>query len=168
MKNFLLIGLLAIIASSSISSVSLPHAKNILSGSYRFTHLKSSTLFSLELEISREGQVEITQVNGQRLVLGGLYQRKATSTFISSSSEQGPNELPVLSIRFTTGSDEETETYHFILSVQQWSMGRPSQPILLSSFYTLNDGPNSYAYSEVQKKLKGYKKNSDGKFIQFN
>lgn len=99
---------------------------------------------SVEFLISPMGKIKIISYHGDE----SLGRPEIHFNIATFNNQLGPTTLPIASLMFTVGSDEETHA--FILRLAVISQGGEQKQIrLIDSIYTINDGPNDVTSVEV-------------------
>lgn len=87
-------------------------------------------------------------------------------SFLGSSNSIGPDGLPIASLVFGMGSDEETRDIHILMTVEQDWSGDDHEIKLITAFSTFNDGPNDYSSYEGQSSVSIKKYNKKTKSFE--
>jgi hypothetical protein len=131
----ILASVVAMFISTSIASAS---ELTDFSGKYKFQLVGLFSDDQIELLINRSNQVKVVRYTGDE-ALGIPQVQMAIHNF---DNQLGPLTLPIASLYFVIGSDEETHT--FVVRMVNEMNPTPAL-VLVDSIYTINDGPNSIA-----------------------
>ena len=151
----ILIGLITMLMSlSTFAAINQDEALYAIKGKYQIS-MGPSTKASFVIRSSGE----ILMLKSQ----GELEDSEGTLAFVGSSNSNGPDGLPVVSLVFSTGSDEETRDIHVLMTVEQdWSED-DREIKLITVFSTFNYGPNEYSSYEGQSDIEQKKYNKKTK-----
>ncbi|TNF00794.1 MAG: hypothetical protein EP326_05975 [Deltaproteobacteria bacterium] len=147
------LGLMAFIFSlSAFASMSQEDVLKVLKGRYMAEMGSSKATFV----IRSSGKVMTLSTSGE------FEYSEAELSFLGSSNSIGPDGLPVASLVFGAGSDEETRDIHILMTVEQgWSNEMDIK--VITAFSTFNDGPNDVSSYEGQSAITLKKYNSKTK-----
>ncbi len=122
---------------SAFASLDQGDVLKVLKGRYEVTMGSSKTNFV----IRSSGKIMMLSTSGD------FEYSEGELSFIGSSNSLGPDGLPVASLVFGAGSDEETRDIHILMTVDQdWSDEMSIK--VITSFTTFNDGPNDVSSYE--------------------
>jgi hypothetical protein len=159
MKRFALLAF-ALFTASARADVRPIHAMNVFRGEYKVV---------MPVPEEERGHDTLEFKLGSRLQISDVRtsyhtrSQRSLAKMVFSAADEGPNGLPVLSLVFTSGSDEDTSDIHLRLTVEQ-NVGKKTLPVFLDAIFTFNDGPNESSSVSRMKGVKILKKQADGSY----